>query len=225
MAGSPTSISLTQPPKYPAAGSMKITDQVIEEVDEQMTITSMRAPEQRPTAQSLFMPPTGPPPPSNPVMVPTTTAARSPIGYTRTQSAIANAGEPFTYPIVGDNDTGFISTSAPPGTHVQTPIGVYDINIDDFDDNGQGSATSASVPIEGSVTTENDRAIDQEDEFEKLRLAREKERIEKQKMKIVRSISNQPNMENAELLLEQFGSRTDALGHSNRSLAFDSSNL
>lgn len=149
MAGSPTSISLTQPPKYPAAGSMKITDQVIEEVDEQMTITSMRAPEQRPTAQSLFMPSNGPPPPSHPVMVPTTT--RSAIGYTRTQSAVSNAGEPFTYPIAGgDGDTGFISTSAPPGTHIQTPIGVYDINIDDFD---EATGSTAAMPIEGSVTT------------------------------------------------------------------------
>lgn len=144
MAGSPTSISLTQPPKYPAAGSMKITDQVIEEVDEQMTITSMRAPEQRPTAQSLFMPPTGPPPPSHPVMVPTTN--RAAVGaYTRTQSAVANADAPFTYPIVGDAEAGFISTSAPPGTHIQTtPVGIYDIEIEDFDQ---------AAPIEGSVTT------------------------------------------------------------------------
>lgn len=146
MAGSPTSASLTQPPKYPAAGSMKITDQVIEEVDEQMTVTSMRAPEQRPTAQSIFMPSTGPPPPSNPVMVPTTT--RSAVGYNRTQSAVANADAPFTYPIVGDSETGgFISTSAPPDTHIQTPVGVYDINIDDFDEGGP------AFPNEGSVTT------------------------------------------------------------------------
>ncbi|KAK9508651.1 hypothetical protein O3M35_006162 [Rhynocoris fuscipes] len=39
-----------------AGGSMRIADQVIEEVDEQTTITSMagRPPEQRPTAQSIF---------------------------------------------------------------------------------------------------------------------------------------------------------------------------
>lgn len=143
MAGSPTSISLTQPPKYPAAGSMKITDQVIEEVDEQMTITSLRAPEQRPTAQSLFMPPTGPPPPSNPVMVPTTNRSAG-VGYTRTQSAVVNAEVPFTYPTDGDAESGFISSSAPPGTHIQTtPVGIYDIEIEDFDQ---------AAPIEGSVT-------------------------------------------------------------------------
>lgn len=33
---------------------MRITDQVIEEVDEQLTIQSMRAPDKRPTAQSIF---------------------------------------------------------------------------------------------------------------------------------------------------------------------------
>lgn len=72
---------------------------------------------------------------------------------------------------------------------------------------------------------EDDKLIDQEDEFEKLRLAREKERIERQKMKVVRSISNHPNLENTDLLMEQFGSRADVLGLSNRSLAYDSSNL
>ena len=42
---------------------------VIEEVDEQMTISSMR-PESRPHVQSIF--PQGPPPPSSPVDVPGT---------------------------------------------------------------------------------------------------------------------------------------------------------
>src|SRR5690349_21623727 len=56
-------------PKMPAnIGSMKISDQVIEEVDEQMTITSMRNKEDpRPTAQSIF---SNIPSPSAPVDVP-----------------------------------------------------------------------------------------------------------------------------------------------------------
>ncbi|XP_047989276.1 bestrophin-1 [Leguminivora glycinivorella] len=53
----------------PGGGSMKIANEVIEEVDEQATITSMaKRPENRPTAQSLFA--QGPPPPSEPVNVP-----------------------------------------------------------------------------------------------------------------------------------------------------------
>lgn len=51
---SSTSLAGKLPPV--GGGSMRIADQVIEEVDEQTTITSMagKAPEQRPTAQSIF---------------------------------------------------------------------------------------------------------------------------------------------------------------------------
>lgn len=57
---------------------------VIEEVDEQMTMTSMR-PETRPHVQSIF--PQGPPPPSAPVDVPS-----SRNGEIHSRSAPAGGG-------------------------------------------------------------------------------------------------------------------------------------
>lgn len=62
-AGSTASLSQTRPP----GGSMRIG--VIEEVDEQMTLTSLRqSNDNRPHVQSIFA--QGPPPPSDPVDVP-----------------------------------------------------------------------------------------------------------------------------------------------------------
>lgn len=80
--GTSTSSASIAGRSFPAQiGSMKITDQVIEEVDEQMTITSMRNKEEpRPTAQSLF---TSPLPSSDPVDVP----GRVPPSYSRFYSA------------------------------------------------------------------------------------------------------------------------------------------
>lgn len=129
MQGSASSASLSQP-KYPISGSMKITHQVIEEVDEQMTITSMRPTEPRATAQSLFA--AGPPPASHPVDVPVTSRQT----YSRTHSALAYPECPFTFQ-VNDSDT-FISASAPTTTHMQGPNMVYDI---DFDTSAQSSKT------------------------------------------------------------------------------------
>lgn len=135
--GSASTNSLAQS-KFP---SMRITDQVIEEVDEQMTITSQRPQESRPTAQSLFqgMPPT------QPVDVPAT-VKRNSNDYMRTQSFAVNHHEPFAFPTSPD----FTSSSAPASQyHVVTPTGdMYDINIDDFDQSQRGSRTSI-----GTVTT------------------------------------------------------------------------
>lgn len=61
--GSASSASLTHRQVSHAPGTIKISDQVIEEVDEQMTITSMKPSEPRPTIQSIFQP-------SDPIDVP-----------------------------------------------------------------------------------------------------------------------------------------------------------
>ncbi|KOB65677.1 Bestrophin 1b, partial [Operophtera brumata] len=69
-----------------AAGSMKIANEVIEEGDEQATITSMaKRPDVRPTAMSLFAPM---PPPSDPVDVPAKTSNHS--SKTRLSSSAPN---------------------------------------------------------------------------------------------------------------------------------------
>lgn len=119
MSGSPSTNSLSQP-KF---SNLKIADQVIEEVDEQMTITSMRAPENRPTAASLF-------PPSQPVNVP---APRN--DYMRTQSFAPRSDQPFTFP-TGDetHPINYLSASAPTNSIVGTPTGdAYDLLVEDFD--------------------------------------------------------------------------------------------
>lgn len=121
MVGSPSTNSLTQP-KF---SNLKISDQVIEEVDEQMTITSMRAPENRPTAASLF------PPASQPVDVP---APRN--DYTRIQSFAPRSDQPFTFPTGDDvHPISYLSASAPTNSQiVGTPTGdAYDLLVEDFD--------------------------------------------------------------------------------------------
>lgn len=129
--GSASTNSLTQS-KYP---SMRITDQVIEEVDEQLTITSQRPQEARPTAQSLFQGVTS----SQPMDVPTT-SNRTSNDFMRTQSLAVNHHEPFVFPISPE----YVSSSAPSAQyHVVTPTGdMYDINIDDFDQSQRGSRSS-----------------------------------------------------------------------------------
>ncbi|XP_065159768.1 bestrophin-4-like isoform X2 [Atheta coriaria] len=69
--GSAVELNNLVPPKTPTA----LKDQVIEEVDEQMTITSMKDGNDHPSVIGFF--PTGPPPPSDPVPVPKRSAASS----------------------------------------------------------------------------------------------------------------------------------------------------
>lgn len=177
--------------KYPIQGSMKIADQVIEEVDEQMTITSMRAQEARPTAQSIFS--HVPPQHSDPMDVP----GRVP-SYMRAHSAFVHGGtEPLLFPPGGVD--ALLSTSAPNPAkfqHSNIPSG------GDFDTKGFGSQeTEKSMNIE-----ELDSTPMPDDDFEKLRQARELERIERQKQKLARSISNQQGLvtqfEAQDILLE-----------------------
>lgn len=153
---------------------MKISDQTIEEVDEQLTITSMRANEPRPTAQSVFMPPS-----SQPVDVPTTTYMSR--NYNRMHSNLEPpTSNSFIFPMNNADMEYFVSASAPtpnlecPDTENQQNEG-FDFNI-----NFKEPEPDSEIPAE-------------DDDFEKLRLVREKERLERQKQKIARSISTQPN--------------------------------
>lgn len=122
---------------------MKITDQVIEEVDEQLTIQSMRNQEQRPTAQSIFQ--TGPPPPSNPVDVPTTTRS----SYIRTQSVVPH---PVTPSVFTNTDKDFISSSAPVPECIETPTGMYGISVEDYDKSIPDETTIAKGEADRKTT-------------------------------------------------------------------------
>lgn len=108
---------------------MRIADQVIEEVDEQLTIQSMHAPDKRPTAQSLFASPDVDKPParSAPIDVPASHHNDDQTGFARVQSVMQPEHHPYMFP----NNTIF-SSSAPENniTSIQTPR----INVDHFDD-------------------------------------------------------------------------------------------
>lgn len=102
-------------PKFPAPGTMRIADQVIEEVDEQMTVTSNRGHEPRPTAQSLFAPSNEKlPARSQPIDVPG--SHRSNIEYERVQSVMQQEHQPYLFP----SDTIF-SSSAPDEVSIPLP--------------------------------------------------------------------------------------------------------
>lgn len=184
--------------KHPTQiGSMKITDQVIEEVDEQMTITSMRNKDDpHPTAQSIF---SHIPPHSDPVDVP----GRVPP-YQRFHSAQVHGDEHSAlFPPGGVED--LLSTSAPAGKLPPLSGGHVPEAMQDFDPKKFGSQESErSVNAEEHDSTQ----VLPGDDFEKLRQEREAERQARQKEKMARSISAQQGMVNQielqELLSEAF---------------------
>lgn len=184
--------------KIPAnIGSMKISDQVIEEVDEQMTITSMRNKEDpRPTAQSIF---SHLPPPSEPVDVP----GRVPPPYHRFYSAQVHGDEnSVLFPPGGVDD--LLSSSAPAGKLPTSSSHLPD-TMTEFDPRQFGSQDSEkSANVEELDSTQ----LPPGDDFEKLRQEREAARIARQKEKMARSISTQQGLVNQIELQELL---TDAL--------------
>lgn len=124
--GQSTSSASLAPPKF-VPGQIRITDQVIEEVDEQLTIQSTRVPDKRPTAQSLFKPLEDKPARSAPIDVPGSFHNNENISYDRVQSVASSEHLPYVFP---SNEV--FSTSAPEDhyTHLCTPT----INVDNVDD-------------------------------------------------------------------------------------------
>ncbi|XP_055299665.1 bestrophin-4 isoform X2 [Sitodiplosis mosellana] len=183
-------------PKFPQ-GTMRIADQVIEEVDEQMTITSNRGHDSRPTAQSLFAPnnekiPTR----SQPIDVPGSN--RNNIEYERVQSVMQQEHQPYLFP-----SDAFFSSSAPEeGVNIPLPKICVEKSVE-FKKRTPTGSTDKLAEEDVDCTTANDNPTD--DDFEQLRLAREKERLEKQKQKIARTISHQTGgiPIDSELLIEQ----------------------
>ncbi|CAO1424598.1 unnamed protein product [Diamesa serratosioi] len=183
--------------KYPGFGSMKIADQVIEEVDEQMTITSLRGQhEVRPTAQSIF--PQAPLAASDPVDVP---GRVPPPSYMRVHSAVIHGiddAQSSLFPPGGVDS--LLSTSAPTGRFTTSllPEAITELDPKTFG----SQETTKSLNIEEIDSTP---AIP-DDDFEKLRQNRELERLERQKQKLARSISTQQGLVNQielqEMLME-----------------------
>jgi bestrophin, other len=184
---SASSASIAGGGKYPTQiGSMKISDQVIEEVDEQMTITSMRNKEDpRPTAQSLF---TQIPTQSDPVDVP----GRVPPPYERFISAQVHGMDENNalFPPGGVED--LLSSSAPAGTRLPASSSHLPETMQQFDPKQFGSQESEKSAPEEEI----DSTAMPPDDFEKLRQEREAARNARHKEKMARSISAQQGMVN-----------------------------
>lgn len=165
-------INNTKP--LPPVGSMKITDQVIMEVDEQMTIQSHKL-DIRPTAQSIFAPQTAPIEMAN--------------AGERLYNRAFSTGLPIDHTAVlppGGVDA-LLSASAPApapdalSTSEFTPILEHGIRV------SYGSQDSREE-VGGEVLDFNLQV----DEFELLKARREQERIDRQKDLLSRSISTVP---------------------------------
>lgn len=186
--------------KYPLqVGSTKITDQVIEELDEQMTITSLRNKEdQRPTAQSIF---SNIPSPSDPVDVP----GRVPPPYSRFHSAQVHGMEENSslFPSGGVED--LLSSSAPAGKFLPSSSSNMPETMTPLNPKQFGSQDS-----EKSVTAEELDSMQAmpPDDFEKLRQEREAARIARQMEKMTRGITTHQGLVNQIELQELL---TDAL--------------
>lgn len=205
-------------------GTVRITDQVIEEVDEQMTITSMRQ-EVRPKAEDLFNQgpmtapqapapplPSGPPPASKPVDVPMRSFGGPSNAYSRAYSTV---GQDMNDKFGGDKDE-FVSCSAPT-THFQppTPPGFDEYDRQSKDGMEPGGGGGGGGMGTGDVT--GGGGADDDDDFERLRIARERERNERQRLNIARSISttqgSNPTNLNVDLVEALAASIADDLNH------------
>ncbi|CAG9807866.1 unnamed protein product [Chironomus riparius] len=194
---SASSASINERRHPTAIGSMKITDQVIEEVDEQMTITSMRNNniDSRPTAQSIFSKA------SDPIDVP----GSIPPQYGRFFSATVHENNQNLFPIGGVDD--LLSSSAPTKL---VPTSSHQPNtLSEFDPKNFESQLSRKSE---SMEEHDSTAVD--DDFEKLRQEREAARMAKQKEKLARSISAQQGIVNQMELHELI---TDALNNVQKS--------
>ncbi|XP_077289165.1 bestrophin-4-like isoform X2 [Arctopsyche grandis] len=168
-------------------GSMRITDQIIEELDEQNTITSMATKnDPRPHAATLF----GPPQPSAPVNMPSSS-------YSRTY--------PSDPPLAGWDGMNLPpSPSSPPLEMNPIPSGGNSANFRTRSrlDSDIGPSLSAAVSQTlvaedeiASTSTSTSSLVMKEDGFDRLKSIRDKERIEKYQQKLLaRSVSAQQNI-------------------------------
>ncbi|XP_023302366.2 bestrophin-2 isoform X4 [Lucilia cuprina] len=201
--GSASSNSLAPPAGSKPVGSMRITDQVIEEVDEQTTITSQRANDNRPNVRDIFAQNSGSSAslnkhqqqyPTDPMDIP----MKNNKLYMRTQSTV----EPSLFPAGGVE--ALLSTSAPSNgsptmarTVPSSPTRESTKSLYDRDNKERGSRETVE-DMEMRSTHDLIAAANADvetDDFEKLKAEREKERLERQKQKFARQISTAPGGE------------------------------
>ncbi|EDV93094.1 bestrophin-3 isoform X2 [Drosophila grimshawi] len=201
------------------AGSMRITDQVIEEVDEQVTITSTRANDPRPNVKDIFGQPQSvplqPPPPTGATAAAGAAGATAPgrsqpmdipqrtPPYERAHSQ--HDPHPSLFPPGGVE--ALLSTSAPAdstsllsaATAPSSPVGDSTKSL--FD---QPKAASRDTVENLDIKTSSDALApstaaepvpDTNDDFDKLKAAREKEKLMRQQINLARTISTAPGVD------------------------------
>lgn len=151
-------------------GSMRIG--VIEEVDEQMTMTSMR-PESRPHVMSIF--PQGPPPASAPMDVPGAKDYSHRNGQLLSSSAPAGTARCRSASVSRSASRNRPSQSAR-SSALYDPSFIGDLNEEDGDNESNASSMHSS-----------DESVD---EFTKLKIEREKQRADRALGKVARSLES-----------------------------------
>ncbi|XP_075170086.1 bestrophin 1 isoform X2 [Haematobia irritans] len=206
--GSVSSASLAPNANKAGGGSMRITDQVIEEVDEQTTITSHRGTDHnRPNVRDIFYQGSDSVAHSDPMDIP----LKNNKIFMRTQSS----AEPHLFPPGGVE--ALLSTSAPTAdspsmahTVPSSPVGESSKSLhDQLHPRERGSRETGTKSLVFTHRRRNLTVEDMEmkstadliaaadadvetDDFEKLKAEREKERHERQKQKLARTISTAP---------------------------------
>ncbi|XP_041972691.1 bestrophin-4 isoform X1 [Aricia agestis] len=174
-------------PAAAAGGSMKIANEVIEEVDEQATITSMaKRPEVRPTAMSIFA--QGPPPPSDPVNVPSRNANHV------TKESRLSSSAPVNQWTREDTDKSPAANSlATQNSFPGLPRQRLDSDV----------GASLSAACSETVLDEVDGGDEELDEFDRLKSIREQHRRDKYMQKLLaRSVSAQQGAGSGEILAD-----------------------
>ncbi|CAH2238775.1 jg11653 [Pararge aegeria aegeria] len=176
-------------PATAGGGSMKIAKEVIEEVDEQATITSMaKRPENRPTVMSLFA--QGPHTPSEPVNVPIRNSNHNPK-----DTRLSTSAPPSQWARAETGDEGDMSPAAK-SLYAQASFPNMRQRLDS--DVGPSLSAAGSQTLLDEVDgTENPDM----DDFDRLRSIREQHRREKYLQKLMaRSISAQQPTGSLELI-------------------------
>ncbi|KAJ9590769.1 hypothetical protein L9F63_016285, partial [Diploptera punctata] len=218
--------------KLVGGGSMRIADQVIEEVDEQSTVQSVRPPDQHPNVRTIFPAQTGPPPPSAPVAVPKSSINTGHLNFhPLSSSAPASAALPApTSPAPSSATyTEIMSVKSAPGFDHGASLGSARSQDNESTITLGAGGEGDNVSIGGSSTDSTS-----EDEFTRLKTKRDKERKQKFIQRLARSISAQQaaaigveDRDNEHLLMDLTNSsRVGLLSHSSpRSSHFSDANV
>ncbi|XP_047545478.1 bestrophin-4 isoform X1 [Vanessa atalanta] len=175
-------------PATAGGGSMKIANEVIEEVDEQATITSMgKRPDNRPTVMSLFA--QGPPTPSDPVNVPSRNS-----NHSNAKESRLSTSAPAQWARAGD-----AADLSPAAKSLGTQPSFPNMQRPRLDsDVGPSLSAAGSQTLLDEVDGGDDPDID---DFDRLRSIREQHRREKYLQKLMaRSVSAQQPSGSVELL-------------------------